>query len=81
MKEPLMAEVDELYNSRTRSIECENKRQNEIRRLAREALMREDLRDLTKSEALSRVVRRAIMVYDDVEQLHIPKKRENRCDP
>lgn len=75
MKEPSTAEMRERIE-RVRAIERENTRQNEIRRLAREALMREDLRDLTKSEALSRVVRRAIMVYDDVEQLHIPKKGE-----
>lgn len=75
MKEPSLAEMHERLDH-VRAVERENKRQNEIRRLAREALMREDLRDLTKYEALSRVVRRAIMVYDDVEQLHIPKKRE-----
>lgn len=76
MNEPSMAEVDDLYTSRTRSIERENKRQNEIRRLARNALMHSRVMTGTRDEILQRAINKATLVYDDVEQFSIPKKGE-----
>lgn len=53
----------------------EHRRAEEIRRLAREALMQSSSLGFgTKEELLARVIRKATAIFDEIEAINIPAK-------